>query len=138
MTPSEAKLRLSFHSGRNSNIDNPLWENGFLGSLRPYRGKPNENNFHDVIACLKALSNEIRNTKYLQKTIVADITTIIHFGRAWAVSEDGMLRSNNLVQEIDWKTIEGWIECISYAFACLLDGTDDETAFEPYTYEYES
>ena len=30
-------VELSFHSGRNEDIKNPKWENGFLGSLRPYK-----------------------------------------------------------------------------------------------------
>ncbi|WP_335993961.1 hypothetical protein [Fusobacterium polymorphum] len=34
-----AKELLSFHSCRNDDINNPKWENGFLGSLRPFQGK---------------------------------------------------------------------------------------------------
>lgn len=137
MTPEEAKIELSFHSCRNSDINNPLWENGFLGSLRPYKGTPVEENFHDVIACLKTLSDDIRSSNHLEKTIVADISTITHLGRAWAVYENSMLRRNNLIAEKDWKTIENWVDCIAYAFMCLVNGTDNKVAFEAYN-EYVS
>jgi len=39
MDKEEALLLLSFHSTRNSDIDNPKWENGFLGILRPFKGE---------------------------------------------------------------------------------------------------
>ena len=132
MTVDEAKLRLSFHSGRNSDTEDPRWKNGFLGLLRPYRGNPPENCFHDIVACLRTLADEIRDAEFLEKSLVADVTNITHFGRAWAVYEGGMLRRNNLITESDWKTIELWVDCISYAFACLTDGADDETAFADY------
>ena len=57
MTQDEAKEFLSFHSGRHSDIEHPKWENGFLGSLRPYKGILFEENFHEVIECKKPLKS---------------------------------------------------------------------------------
>ena len=37
MTKEEAYILLSFHSCRNNDIENEKWENGFLGSLRPFK-----------------------------------------------------------------------------------------------------
>ena len=47
-----AKELLSFHSCRNDDINNPKWENGFLGSLRPFQGKIYEKNF-SIFALLR-------------------------------------------------------------------------------------
>ena len=44
MDKETAKTLLSFHSGRNDDINNPKWENGFLGSLRPFCGELIESN----------------------------------------------------------------------------------------------
>lgn len=53
MTSEEARISLSFHSGRNSDIKDPRWINGFLGSLRKFNGDIIEENFIDVMNCLK-------------------------------------------------------------------------------------
>ena len=49
MDKAEAKELLSFHSSRNSDIHNPKWINGFLGSLRPFCGELRKDNFIEVI-----------------------------------------------------------------------------------------
>ena len=38
MTFDEARERLRFHDGSHPDVGNPQWEQGFLQSLRPYRG----------------------------------------------------------------------------------------------------
>ena len=58
MDKAEAKELLSFHSSRNSDIHNPKWINGFLGSLRPFCGELRKDNFIEVMECLKALKDE--------------------------------------------------------------------------------
>lgn len=58
MNINEAKELLSFHAGRNNDINNPKWENGFLGSLRPFRGKLHIENLDEVIECLRTLKGE--------------------------------------------------------------------------------
>lgn len=56
MTKEEAYILLSFHSCRNNDIENKKWENGFLGSLRPFQGKLYECNFIEIMECLKVMS----------------------------------------------------------------------------------
>ena len=69
MDKTEARIRLSFHSGRNSLIDDPRWANGFLGSLRPFRGELRQENFHVHmhISAVKSLALRVKpsiiNTK---------------------------------------------------------------------------
>ncbi len=132
MNKTEAIKLLSYHSGRNNDIKNPKWISGFLGSLRPYQGKLTESNFHEVIECLKVLSETIRNNSNIDKEIVSNLMGIIHLGRAWGVNKNGILRKNGLISNKSYKLLESWIEIISYTFFCLLDGCDDEVAFENY------
>lgn len=54
-----AKEILSLHSCRNEDIANPKWENGFLGSLRPFKGEIHEENFMEIVECLRTLQIEI-------------------------------------------------------------------------------
>ncbi|WP_315115769.1 hypothetical protein [uncultured Clostridium sp.] len=72
MNISEAKELLSFHSCRNSDIDNPKWKSGFLGCLRPFQGQLSEENFKEIMECLKVLANEFNNPQ-IDKNIVAII-----------------------------------------------------------------
>ena len=133
MTTEQAKELLSFHSGRHEDIDNPKWKDGFLGSLRPYQGKLIEDNFHEVISCLRILSEGLCQEK-VEQNVVSDIMGIIHLGRAWGIYENGMLKRNKLISEKDSRLLESWIEIISYTFMMILDTGDEEIAFEEYKF----
>lgn len=136
MNSDQAKILLSFHSQRNESIEDPRWENSFLGSLRPYQGKLIESHFHEVMSCIQTLSSELTNN-FIEKEVVSDIIGIIHFARAWGIHEDGMLKRNNLISESDSTKLETWIEIISYTFIMILD--DSEEAFNEYeTYKEEN
>jgi hypothetical protein len=137
MNEEQAKEELSFHSGRNSNTDDSRWEKGFLGSLRPYQGIALvESNFHAVMHCIKVLAPYLKRNEVIDKNIVSDISGILCLGKSWAVHEDGMLLSNNLITTEQAQTIDGWLDCISYAWAMVLDSQDEGMAFEPYNEQY--
>ena len=72
MSIDEAKELLSYYSGRNGNIHDPKWINGFLGSLRPFRGELLESNFIEVMECMKVLQDEFKQDK-VDKNILSDI-----------------------------------------------------------------
>ena len=76
MDKNEAKELLSFHSTRNEDIDNMKWEKGFLGSLRPFRRELYEENFFEVMECLRALKDEFSGIA-IEKDIISDIVAII-------------------------------------------------------------
>ena len=135
MTQDEAKEFLSFHSGRHSDIEHPKWENGFLGSLRPYKGILFEENFHEVIECIRVLFAEpLAEDEQIDRSVVSDVMSIIHLGRAWGVYESGMLRRNGLIKENDWKELETWIDIISYTFMMVLDVGDCTEGLEEYDF----
>lgn len=136
MNIDQAKESLSFHSGRNSNTDDPRWQRGFLGSLRPYQGMALvEENFHNVIECLRVLAPMLENDA-IDKSIVSDISGILCLGKAWAVDDEGMLQRNKLISEQQAFQIDGWLGCISYAWMMLLDTQDELLAFEIYNEQY--
>jgi len=128
MEVSEAKERLSFHSGRNSDIRNSKWKNGFLGSLRPLQGL-NRENFIEVMECLRTLKDEIA-APFIDREIVNDIVGITHLARTWA-SPQGMLGSNHLLTEEQTKHLLAWVDIIESCFMYLLEG-DEEDAFIDY------
>jgi hypothetical protein len=120
MTEQEAIEVLGFHCGVDERIDDPRWVNGFLGTLRPYRGLL-ERNFHEVMAALATLAERL-HANDVPRAALSSLIGICHLGRAWGVHPDGMLRRNNLISPDDVTRLERWIETISYATMMVLDG----------------
>lgn len=129
MDKDKAKELLSFHSTRNSDIDNPKWENGFLGSLRPFRGELYKENFIEVMECLRVLKDEF-SAPTIEQGMVSDIVSIIHLTRTWA-SPCGVLGRNHLLTENQIKHLLAWVDIIETCFMFLLDDIQDE-AFTDY------
>ena len=119
MDKNEAKELLSFHSTRNEDIDNMKWEKGFLGSLRPFRRELYEENFFEVMECLRALKDEFSGIA-IEKDIISDIVAIIHYPRVWLAPE-GMLGSNHLLTEEQNKHLLAWTDIIESCFMFLLE-----------------
>jgi len=116
MTSEEARLSLSFHSGRNCDIKNPRWINGFLGSLRKFNKEIIEENFIDVMNCLKVLSTEFASD-VVDRSFLADVYGILYQTTVW-IQEGGLL--SDIDNEIKNK-IKYWMKMYSYAIVLLLD-----------------
>ncbi len=127
MDKNTAKELLSFHSSRNSNIHNPKWSGGFLGSLRPFCGELREENFIEVMECLKVLKEEF-GADAVDREIVGDVISIVYLTRQWA-APDGML--GGILTEEQTKRLLLWVEimegCLMYLLEC-----DEEDAFSDY------
>ncbi len=137
MRIEDVLIDLSFHSGRNELVDDPRWENGFLGSLRPFKSiDAVEYNFHSIINCLKIIFPHIQRNNQLDKQLVSDISAIIHYGRTWGVNKDGMLRRNNLISLEEVHQLDQWLECISTVWCMILITEDESLAFEIYNLNY--
>lgn len=128
MDVKEAKERLSYHSGRNSDIQNPKWKSGFLGSLRPFQGQLREENFHDIMECLKVLTDEL-SEPMIDREAVSDLVAIVHLARVWA-SPGGMLGSNHLLTKEQTNRLLAWCDIIETCFMYLLDDAEEEAFFE--------
>jgi len=123
----DARSILSYHSGRNPDIDNDRWRNGYLGILRPYRGKISVENFIEIMECLNVLKDEFQKTE-INRELIADVNGIIHYSNMWT-EKDGML--DGILSEEQVDLIRKWTAIISYCVICLLENNDE--AF----YEYE-
>ncbi len=127
VTRDEARESLAFHVSAEGD--------GFLGSLRPYRGL-RESNFHEVMAALRCIAPDLQGD-LVDRSVLRDLWGICHMGRAWGVHPDGMLRRNQLITDADVARLEHWIECISYATFMLMEGPGDETeALSEYLREF--
>lgn len=132
MRIEEAEKRLRQHALLDDNLNAETMENGFLGSLRPFSGHLNPENFHDVMACISVLYDALGSKREISRELVASLWSICHFARAWGVDPNGMLRSNNLISPQQVETLSNWIDQISYSVCMLLSEADKEVAFEGY------
>ena len=128
----EARELLAKHSFTHDDLKDPKMENGFLGSLRPYRGTLNHDAFHEVVACLKAIAPTFSGDDHVDRKTVSNFWGICHLARDWGTHPDGMLRRNNLITETDVQTLVKWVDCLSYAVMMLLENPDPNEAFVLY------
>lgn len=132
MNKDEAKILLSYHSCRNDDIYNDKWTTGFLGSLRPFTGQLYEENFIEIMECLKILKDEFEEVR-IDKNIVTDIFTITYYTRAWC-RPDNMLGRNHLLTLKQEKELQDWIDIIEDTFSNLLDLSGEPFwSYEEYT-----
>jgi len=109
----------------------PKAETGFLGSLRPYRGRLDPENYHEVVAALMSLAPTLREP-LVDRELVAALWSLVHLARSWALDPEGMLPSNGLIRPEEQALLRGWLDVISYATMVLLDGGPSEEAFVDY------
>ncbi|WP_460583942.1 hypothetical protein [Hymenobacter arcticus] len=131
MTELEALELLKHHSYNHDDIEHPKTTQGFLGMLRPFTGQLYEANFHELMSIIKLLKEHFRGDR-IERQIISSFWGICHFSAAWGLDEDGMLRRNNLLSAEQVQQLSTWIECVSYTISSLLDGVDDDGAFELY------
>jgi hypothetical protein len=126
MDAIQAKRLLALHSFNHPCASStPKAVRGFLGSLRPYRGSLNPENYDDVIAALRALAPELRDPS-VDTDMVSNLWSICHLGRTWGLQPHGI--NNKLLSKEDAVTLEEWIDTISYVTMMLLEGGDIDEA----------
>lgn len=124
MNIQDAKELLSFHSERNKDVDNSKWKNGFLGSLQNFKGTLSEENFIEVMECLKVLKDKFY-AEIIDREVVLDVVTIIHYSRGWATS--GMLVT--VLSQAQTKQLLLWCDIIEECLMYLLDRNEDAAFF---------
>ena len=132
LSPGDASELLKIHSFTFHDVHDQRMVNGFLGSLRPYRGTLNHNAFHELMACIKTLGPDLTCGESVDRQIISNLWGICHLARAWAIYPDGMLQRNKLINDADVKTMYEWLDCISYAVMMFLETPDATEAFAPY------
>ncbi len=124
MTVSEARKLLSFHSGRTVS-ENSAHSAGFIESLRPFTGELCEYGFHEIMECLRTLKNDF-SQPMLDRELMADLMAVIHLSSVWCSLPEMPMTAKQR------DTVLNWSEMISCTLFMLLDGTDEQTAFEAY------
>src|SRR5262245_44785602 len=131
MTEDEAKKAILLHSFA-ARLETPGMNRGFLGMLRPYGGL-REENFHEVMAALKALEPSLSSGDAIDRQLIHSLWAICHLARMWGVDLGGMLRRNGLIAPDDVRRLEEWVDIISGAVFFLTgSGRAHEPAFEAY------
>jgi hypothetical protein len=82
--------------------------------------------------CIQALAPELSAGDQVDRKVINDLIGITHLGRAWGIHPDGMLQRNRLITYEDTRTLETWLETISYSLMMVLDSDDPETWFSEY------
>ena len=132
MDIAEAGKRLRQHAFMDDDLNAARMTQGFLGSLRPFGGELNPENFHDVMHCIAVLAEEIDAGGAVSADLMASLWGICHFARAWGIAPEGMLRTNHLISARQVQILSEWVEQISYAVFMLLSGSGKEEAFLGY------
>ena len=117
--------QLTFHCGSNPNTDDPRWEQGFLQTLRPYRGTLDHDAWNSVLDCVDAVSTQLKTAPVLDRSVVNSLWGILHYSRSWALHPDGMLPRNGLISKEDQETLSGWLDELGERIAFMLDGGVD-------------
>ncbi|PYE51228.1 hypothetical protein HUB98_04430 [Paenibacillus barcinonensis] len=131
MEREEAVFLLKCHAFACDDVTHPKVEQGFLGSLRPFRGHLIEENFHELMSILRVLARELARPM-LDREVMACLWSIPHLARAWAIEPAGMLRSNHLISDEQVVVMEQWLSMFSYAVMILVEDGGEQEAFWEY------
>ena len=71
-----ARKRLLQHAFLDEDSDDLRVTRGFLGALRPFDGTLHEENFHDVMDCLRTLADELGNAARLDRDLIAALWSL--------------------------------------------------------------
>src|SRR5687767_2277133 len=96
-------------------------EDGFLGSLRPYRGLI-ERNFHEVMEALLVAGDTFSRAPQVDRDVVESVWLMCSLARSWGMEPGGMLRRNDLITPPDAKRLEAWVSVIERTAWRLLRG----------------
>ncbi|MCA9776940.1 MAG: hypothetical protein KC800_09500 [Candidatus Eremiobacteraeota bacterium] len=128
MTEEEALEALRFHSGRHENIHSTRWEDGFLSSLRPYRGELNARAMSELVECLRVLAPRLQRGDTVERELITDFLYVIGAGQHWGLHPEGAVQRDKRMTTADACTLRAWFSEYSLAFAMLVEGIDLETA----------
>lgn len=134
MNYDEARHLLLMHgSGMTDAQGNPLvYDKGFLGMLRPYRGTLITENFHIVMEALYVVGEQIHESEKVDRQLVESIWSMCLLARLWGIEPDGMLQRNHLITPADTKQLAIWIETIERSALAILGGCPADVAISGY------
>ena len=133
MTQEEALELLSLHAGMHPDFEHPKFATGFLRMIRPYQGHLVEDNFIEVMECIRVIGPSLHKGDLASHSAITSIWTLCHFARIWGLTRKGKLfRENDLLSDDDQTTLDEWLIMISDVTQQLLLGEKVTTAFTLY------
>src|SRR5262245_31669772 len=105
-------------------LDQALFPDGFLGSLRPYTGL-REENFLQVLGAIIALAPHLAGKKVLERRLVSALWELVQRTRVWGLDPHGMIQRNKLMSPADTERLWLWVTCLEMAIYRLLHGGID-------------
>jgi hypothetical protein len=123
VTYEEARLLLLMHGSGTSDAEGqPLFaEDGFVCSLRPYRGLI-EKNFHLVMEALFTVAETLHRSSHIERQLAHSLWSMCLLAKDWGLDPAGMLQRNKLISLADTKRLRMWVEAIESGALGLLVG----------------
>jgi hypothetical protein len=84
MTPEEAKRLLRIHAGLDADTDPARWERGFVCIHRSAPDDAGEENFLEIMECIRVLTPEIAASPTVDRELMAALWGLIFLPRMWA------------------------------------------------------
>jgi len=118
----QAKYQLQLHLGVLDKAQNEwVLADGFLVSLRPYRGLQ-EKNFHLVMEALLTAGERIHREPQVDRDLVRTVWSLCWYARVWGLYPAGMLQRNRLITAADTARLERWVGTLEIVALRLLRG----------------
>ena len=132
MDYEEAKYKLQLHVGvLDAARKAMILEDGFLTSLRPYRGL-HEKNIHLVMEALLTVGERLHRASQVDRDLVTTVWSMCWYARVWGLRPDGMLQRNSLITAEDTTRLELWIDVVEQTVLSLLAGQPPHVAVYHY------
>jgi hypothetical protein len=104
-------------------LNEALYREGFLGSLRPFSGL-REENFLQVMEAIVALGPHLAGKREWDVRLLEGLWGLVVTARNWGLDPGGMLQRNRLLSSADTQRLRLWVTCIEIAVARLMRGGD--------------
>jgi hypothetical protein len=128
-----AKLLLRQHGGWTLGTagDPSLMEDGFIRSLREYRGL-REKNFHHVMEALLTVGERVHRAPQIDRDPIYAVWNMCLMARVMGLRPDGMLQRNMRITARDTARLQRWVEALEWTALRLLEGRPPHRAVYHY------
>lgn len=133
MDYQDARHQLLLHgAGTTDAAGEPLvLSDGFLASLRPYRGL-HEKNLHLVMEALFVVGERIHDQPQTDRELLHSLWWMCSMARRWGLEPAGMLQRNQLITPEDTGRLAIWIDLFEGTSLHLLCGWPSHWAVDAY------
>ncbi len=132
MDYEQAKYQLQLHLGVLDDARKEwVLDDGFVVSLRPYRGL-REKNFHLVMEALLTAGERVHREPQVDRDLVSTIWSLCWYARMWGLNPSGMLQRNGLITVPDIARLQLWVDTVEQTALRLLNGSPPHVVVSHY------